>query len=220
MRDNFTHITLLCDRTGSMNMIRTDAEGAVNRFIEDQARDDSGPCNLLLIDFDDVEPQHVVFDGVIQMADPYVLRPRGNTPLNDAMGKAIVLTGERLAAMDEDMRPEHVIFVVQTDGQENASHEYTTARIIEMVTEQTDKWGWTFVFLGVGPAAWAAGSMYTGTQLVTNSTRSAKTGQSYGAATAYVSEQVSNLRAGAQASFAADVDDEGNVTKRKEDEKS
>ena len=217
MKDNFTHITLLCDRTGSMQMIRSDAEGAVNKFIDDQARDDSGPCNLLLIDFDDVDPQHVVFDGVIQMADNYVLSPRGNTPLNDALGKAIVLTGERLAAMDEDARPEHVIFVVQTDGQENASKEYTTERVIEMVKEQTEKWKWTFVFLGTGPDAWAAGNSYQGTQLVTNSTRSAATGRSYAGASAYMSEQVSNLRSGAAADFAVDVDALGNVTKRDKD---
>lgn len=217
MRDNFTHITLLCDRTGSMQSIRTDAEGAVNKFIEDQAADDSGPCNLLLIDFDDVDPQHVVYDGVIQLADQYQLRPRGNTPLNDAMGKAIVLTGERLAAMDEDARPEHVIFVVQTDGQENASHEYTTERIIEMVNEQTDRWKWTFIFLGVGPQAWAAGAAYTGTQIAANATRSTQSGRSYAGATAYMSEQVSNLRGGGEADFAVDVDDSGNVTKREED---
>jgi hypothetical protein len=79
------------------------------------------------------------------------------TALLDAMGKTITATGERLAAMAEADRPGHVIFVTLTDGLENASKEWTRERVFSMVKEQTDTYGWTFVYLGANQDAVAVG---------------------------------------------------------------
>jgi hypothetical protein len=215
-KPNSTHITLIADRTGSMQNIRTDAEGAINQFLDDQ-RKLPDECSLLLVDFDDVDPFRIVFDGSIQDSTAYTLVPRGNTPLLDATGKGIVTTGERLAALAEEERPSTVIFVVQTDGIENASREYTAEQVREMIKEQTEQWNWTFVFLATGPDAWASGQrMFAGTQMASNAMRSASSGASYAGTTHYMSETVANVRGGgvaaAAAAWSADIDDEGNVT--------
>lgn len=209
-----THITLIADRTGSMSGVRTDAEGAINQFLADQRKLDD-TCSLLLVDFDDQEPFRIVHDGPIQTSGNYRLQPRGNTPLRDAVGKGIVVTGERLAAIEEDQRPGTVIFVIQTDGQENASREYTQEQVNAMITEQTDKWKWTFVFLGAGKDAWAASHIFAGTQLGKNVLRSSGSAKSYGATANYMSDTVSALRGGevavAAVAFAGDISDDGEV---------
>lgn len=217
---NATHITLIADRTGSMRRIASDAEGAINQLLDDQ-RKLPDECSLLLVDFDDVEPFRIVYDGPIQDSVDYKLVPRGSTPLRDAVGKGIVVTGERLAALPEDERPGTVIFVVRTDGQENASREYTQEQVNAMIKEQTDTWGWTFNFDATGPDAWAAAQAYAGTQMAKNVTRSSGSAQGYGIHTAYLSDTVSAVRGrkvGAQSAFAggADIDDDGTVTKADE----
>src|SRR5262249_53284967 len=88
------------------------------------------------------------------------LEPRGNTALLDAVGRAIVETGERLRALPEEERPGLVVFVVVTDGQENSSKEYTKARVREMIEHQQNVYKWQFVYLGANQDAFAeAGGM-------------------------------------------------------------
>ena len=74
--------------------------------------------------------------------------PRGGTPLYDAVGLTIVSTGEYLKSKGDAERPEKVIFVIITDGHENASREYQLAGVKEMIQHQTDLYKWQFVFLG------------------------------------------------------------------------
>lgn len=146
-----TDITLLVDRSGSMETIQSDAEGGVNAFIREQA---AAPGQLLLslVQFDD--EYEFVHKGVpIGSVPHFRLVPRGGTALLDAMGRAIVETGERLASMPESDRPGLVIFVVVTDGQENSSREYTRARIREMVEHQQSVYCWHFTFLGANQDA-------------------------------------------------------------------
>lgn len=214
---NATHITLIADRTGSMERIRTDAEGAINAFLAEQ-RKLPDECTLLLVDFDDAEPFRTVYDGPIQQSMDYTLKARGNTPLRDAVGKGIGVTGERLAALEEDQRPGKVLFVIQTDGMENASREYTQEQVNAMIKEQTDKWGWTFVFMATGPDAWSASRAYAGTQMASNVLRSSATAKGYGETVSYMTEQVGAVRGGnvtAAAAFrgGANIADDGTVTK-------
>jgi hypothetical protein len=213
---NATHITLIADRTGSMRSILSDAEGAINAFLDDQ-RKLPDQCSLLLVDFDDQDPFRTVYDGQIQDSVEYKLVPRGNTPLRDAVGKGIVVTGERLAALSEDERPGKVIFVVQTDGFENASREYTQEQVNAMINEQTDKWGWTFVFMASGPAAWGASQAYAGTQMGQNVHRSSGSAKGMTVSTAHLSDTIGAVRGGDVAVAAAfagpvDIDDDGTVT--------
>lgn len=153
MRPDLTDITLVVDRSGSMQDIRTDAEGGVNAFVKNQAKE-SGQAYLTLVQFD--TEYEFLHKGVpIGEVPKYTLTPRGRTALLDAIGRAINETGERLSKMDEADRPGLVVFVVMTDGHENSSHEFSKSRIREMIQHQQEKYGWQFTFLGADQDAFA-----------------------------------------------------------------
>lgn len=169
MRKDFTDITLVVDRSGSMEAIRQDAMGGVNRFILDQA-EKPGDAVLTLVQFD-TEYEFVHRAVPIKSVPPYVLTPRGGTALLDAVGRAINETGERLANMPEANRPGLVVFVVMTDGEENSSKEFSKTQIKEKISHQQDKYGWQFVFLGANQDAFAeAGAMGMQAQAAANFT--------------------------------------------------
>jgi uncharacterized protein YegL len=153
MRPDLTDITLVVDRSGSMQEIRTDAEGGVNAFIENQAKE-SGQAYLTLVQFD-TEYEFLHKGAPIDQVPKYTLTPRGATALLDAIGRAINETGERLSKVDEADRPGLVVFVVMTDGLENSSHEFSKSRIREMIQHQQEKYGWQFTFLGADQDAFA-----------------------------------------------------------------
>ena len=158
MRSDLTDITLVVDRSGSMDAVRGDAEGGVNSFIAQQAKE-SGEALLTLMQFD--TEYELVHNGVpVSQVPAYKLVPRGMTALLDAIGRAINETGERLSNMNEQDRPGLVVFVVMTDGQENSSMEFSKDRIREMIEHQQDEYNWHFTFLGANQDAFAeAGGM-------------------------------------------------------------
>ena len=162
MRD-FTDLTLLLDRSGSMESIRSDVVGGINGFLKTQ-RDAPGYANFTLIQFDSVDPQEVVIDSQI-VTDVKDLTdadftPRSYTPLYDALGRAIVSTGARLKDMSEDERPDKVVFVVLSDGDENDSKEYTKSMVRLMIETQQEEFNWKFMFLGADMDAFGeAGSI-------------------------------------------------------------
>ena len=158
MRSDLTDITLVVDRSGSMDEVRDDAEGGVNTFIGQQAKE-PGEALLTLVQFD--TEYEFLHSGVpIQNVPKYELVPRGMTALLDAVGRAINETGERLAKMAESDRPSLVIFVVMTDGHENSSKEFNKSQIKEMVERQQNDYDWHFTFLGANQDAFAeAGDM-------------------------------------------------------------
>ena len=139
MRQDLTDITFLLDRTGSMASIASDVVGGYNAFLEEQ-KSAPGQALFTLVQFDSQNPQDVVHDAKpiadVPAMKPKNFRPRSMTPLFDALGMAIARTGERLSAMDEPQRPGKVVFVVFTDGEENASREYSGQRVKEMVKLQ------------------------------------------------------------------------------------
>lgn len=158
MNANLTDITLVVDRSGSMESIQSDAEGGVNAFIATQANE-PGEALLTLVEFDD--QYEFVHQGVpIETVPKYKLVPRGMTALLDAVGRAINETGERLAKMPEPDRPGLVVFVVMTDGEENSSQEFTKAQLKKMIKKQQSKYNWHFTFLGANQDAFTeAGGM-------------------------------------------------------------
>jgi len=158
MKTDLTDITLVVDRSGSMASVRADAEGGVNAFIANQAKE-PGEALLTLVQFD--TEYEFLHKGVpISQVPKYELVPRGMTALLDAVGRAMNETGERLSKMTEQDRPGLVIFVVMTDGQENSSQEFAKARIKEMVELQQNVYHWHFTFLGANQDAFAeAGGM-------------------------------------------------------------
>jgi len=171
MNNDLTDITFLLDRTGSMEGIASDVVGGYNAFLKQQQQA-PGEAHLTLVQFDSIDPQEVIHDarpiGEVPLMAPDDFRPRSTTPLYDALGIAIVRTGERLAAIDEAARPGKVVFVVFTDGYENASQEYTAEQVRDMVARQTATYSWQFLFLGANIDAFAQGgrmSIPTGTTL-------------------------------------------------------
>jgi len=147
-------ITILLDRSGSMATVKSDVEGGFERFLADQ-RAIPGECALSLVQFDSLAIDQVYTEQPILTAPALSLHPRGNTPLLDAVGHTIVRTGERLAAKPEAARPGRVLFVIITDGKENASQEYTKARVRQLVEQQTQTYKWQFLYLGANVDAFA-----------------------------------------------------------------
>jgi uncharacterized protein YegL len=153
---NLSAIQLVVDRSGSMSNIYSDAEGAINNFIEKQ-REEPGRCLIRITEFDNLIETPVELTDINKI-DKYTLAPRGMTALFDAMGTAIVELGAKLSELPEDKRPAHVIFVTITDGIENASSDYDADRIKELIGEQESKYSWTFLFLAAGQDAVLTGA--------------------------------------------------------------
>jgi uncharacterized protein YegL len=156
MRSDLTDVTVVLDRSGSMAVCKVEAEDGVNHFIESQ-RKQPGDCRFSLVQFDTT--YEFVYSNVpIADVPKYSLVPRGMTALLDAVGMAIKTAGVRLAAMDEADRPCLVVFVIVTDGQENASREFTKLQIKEMIEQQRAVYKWQFTFLGANQDAFAEAS--------------------------------------------------------------
>jgi uncharacterized protein YegL len=154
MKD-FTHIAVLLDRSGSMESVRAETISGYNHFVKEQ-REAGDNASLTLVQFDsggiDTLQEMTPIKAVPDLnSDTY--QPRGMTPLLDALGRTIESTGKQLAAIPEDNRPDKVVFVVITDGQENASHQFTKAKIAEMIGLQEGAYKWNFVYLGANQDA-------------------------------------------------------------------
>lgn len=171
MRD-FTDVTILLDRSGSMNTIREGTIAGINNFINEQKAIPGDGC-WTLFDFDDAWEAHrareqfprPVFQQIPQAHVPLLtwdtFVPRGMTALNDALCAVIDATGARLAAMPEHMRPNRVVFVIMTDGQENHStYDRTGAIARGKIALQQSKYNWQFVYLGANQDAKAVAASY------------------------------------------------------------
>ena len=155
---NYTAIAVLMDRSGSMQLIKSDAEGAINAFVDEQKKLD-GKCTVRLAQFDTVY-EDVYKSTEISKVAKYNLQPRGGTALTDGIAKLVHDFGDELAALPEDDRPGQVIVVIVTDGQENSSHEYTADAVKALITEQQEKYNWEFLFLAAGQDAIQTGAGY------------------------------------------------------------
>lgn len=146
---NLTELVFILDRSGSMQGLEADTIGGFNSMLSKQQKE-AGEAYLSTVLFDDkVEVLHdrVRVDSVrpITQKEYYV---RGCTALLDALGGAIRHIGNiHKYARPEDV-PEHTLFVITTDGMENASRHYTAPQIKAMIQRQKEKYGWEFLFLG------------------------------------------------------------------------
>jgi hypothetical protein len=152
-----TQIHFLLDEAGSMQSIREDTLGGLNRFIEEQqaaAEEDGTEIDMTLWTFNS-RARETRFETVpIEEADPLSpedYAPRAQTPLIDASVETLSLAETRAAKAD----PDQVVMVVLTDGKENASTENTSEELETLIEEKREA-GWEFVFLGVGIDAWGA----------------------------------------------------------------
>lgn len=150
-KENSSEIVFVVDRSGSMSSIASDMRGGFDTFIKDQKKV-PGNCLVTLTQFDD--KYEVVYEGKpLETVPALELEPRGSTALLDAIGRTIDATGARLTKMNEADRPSRILFVITTDGHENASKEYNRARINQMIDHQRSKYAWDFVFLGANQDA-------------------------------------------------------------------
>ena len=153
MKDNFTRITIILDRSGSMESCKESTVAGFNEFIRAQ-KELPGEATVKLVQFDD--QYETVFDKPLCDCPELTQNtfvPRGSTALFDAQGRTIVELGRELAALREHERPSKAIVVTLTDGLENASKQYNLQQISEMIREQRDKYKWDFVFLGANQDA-------------------------------------------------------------------
>jgi Mg-chelatase subunit ChlD len=152
-----THIAVLLDRSGSMEAVKDETISGFNYFLKEQkAVGDNASFTLVQFDSESTDVVHEarpVRDVPDLNGDTY--QPRGSTPLLDALGQTINSTGRTLAAIPEANRPDKIVFVVITDGQENASHKFTKSEVKEMINHQTEKYNWQFIYLGANQDAFA-----------------------------------------------------------------
>ena len=145
-RSDLTHLYFLLDRSGSMQSIKSDIEGGFAAFVDEQRRA-SGEARATLAQFDDVY-EVVYADRPVADVPPLDLQPRNMTALHDAMGRLITDAGARLDALPASQRPGTVIVAIMTDGLENASKEWTGASIKSLVSQQSNAYNWTFMYMG------------------------------------------------------------------------
>lgn len=149
MKKGLTEIVFILDKSGSMSGLEADTIGGYNSFLERQKKEE-GEAFVSTVLFSD--RSHVIHDRVpIEKIEPMTDKQYyvdGCTALLDAMGGAIHHIGNVHKYAREEDRPEKTIFVITTDGQENASSEYSYEKIQKLVRRQSEKYGWEFIFLG------------------------------------------------------------------------
>ena len=153
---DLTHLYFLLDRSGSMQSIREDTIGGFDAFIAEQ-RTQPGDCRVTLAQFDD-RYDVVYADLPIAEVPGLQLQPRGTTALLDAIGRLVTDAGERLAALPEADRPGTVIVGIMTDGHENASKEWSHAAVKSLIQQQTQTYGWEFLYMGADQDAIEVGT--------------------------------------------------------------
>ncbi len=149
MKKGLTELIFILDRSGSMSGLESDTIGGYNAMIEKQ-RGESGEAMITTVLFDDnYELLHdrINLKGIkpLTTKEYYV---RGTTALLDAVGKTIQKMINVQKNTVESEKAEKVLFVITTDGQENASLEYTYSKIKTLIENQKHQYDWEFIFLG------------------------------------------------------------------------
>ncbi len=157
-----THIVVLLDRSSSMSIIKTEMEHGLNNFINNQKLEEGkATFSLYKFDYSDYDYSHdnlytrscirgfeIIHNNIDIKDVPYChINPRGMTALYDAIGRAVALTEKNVK------RNQKVVFLIITDGKENASEKFTRTNISEMIRNKEEKKRWKFIFMGANQDA-------------------------------------------------------------------
>lgn len=164
MKAGFTKVVVILDRSGSMESIKNAMISGVNEFIRG-LKAQEGECEVFAVQFD--TEYEILFDKplalVPELTDKIYI-PRGGTALIDAMGYTIDNISNQISARPEDQRPERVVVLIVTDGEENSSLQYgcltDKTRIANMVKTQQEEFKWVFTFMGANQNAVLAAQEY------------------------------------------------------------
>ena len=170
MNPNLTEIAYILDRSGSMQPMQEPAVAAFNDFVKSQL-DVPGDARLTLIQFDDAYEVPVASMPIqeVPQLTAATYTPRGSTALFDAIGRTIKETDRRISALPATDKPGKVILAIFTDGEENASQEYSSKHISDLIRLYRDEKSWEFLFLAANQDAIAsAKSMHMDAHLSAN----------------------------------------------------
>lgn len=148
--NNLTHITVILDRSGSMESIKSDIIGGFNTFLKEQ-KEVPTKSTFTLIQFDTVNHYEIVHNfkpisEIPELTDKTFV-PRGGTPLLDCLGRGINDLSEQISKLPEDKKPDRIFFVVITDGHENSSTEFHKEDIVKLIDKKKSEDKWEFLFL-------------------------------------------------------------------------
>lgn len=159
---NSTEIICILDKSGSMQSIKNDIIGSFNSFIESQ-KNEPGEAKLTLATFSGERSYSIerkvttIYDSINLVDVPELnelnYRCDGGTPLHDAVCATIDRVGYNLSILPEDERPDKVLVVIITDGEENASSKYISTDTKNRIQHQTDNYAWQFIFMGANQDA-------------------------------------------------------------------
>jgi len=148
MKNGKAALVFIVDRSGSMYSIASDMQGAIKSVLSDQQEKYEGDIDVTFVRFD-TEYEEVFRGTPIKEVseDDLKIKPRGGTALLDAMGKTLNTFERKFSETDKKDRPEKVLFLIITDGGENASQEYSRDKVFGMIKtiERDQKWGFTFI---------------------------------------------------------------------------
>lgn len=159
MKQDYIHVCVVLDASGSMGAVENDVKGTFNSFVAEQ-REQPGKTVLDVYQFSD-ETTRIVRNADLSTFENNLMRSyrcSGCTALNDAVCQAIDEIGAEFAALPEAERPEQVLVAILTDGEENASRRFTKADVKERIDRQTNIYSWKFVFLAANIDAFATGA--------------------------------------------------------------
>ncbi len=152
METKYLKIVFIIDESGSMQGSNSDVIGGFNSFIEKQKTDNKGKITVSLYKFNN-KVTHVISNKPatkVRNLTNEDYTPNGFTALYDAIGQAIHETDKQLSAQSEKDRPDKVMLVIITDGEENASKEFSATAIKSAISTHEDLLHWSFIFLGSG----------------------------------------------------------------------